>query len=243
MFRTLAVAVPVLLGGYYLFGSAGSYSRLVDRPPAEVAAALDDLDIGEQPGSPGSDPSRSGGVKAIVSHARTADGVTWTVMSGDKVAITMTATLTPVDGGKRTRVTARVARGNAPDDFVPPAFRSTGIAKGLFGMALEAELDELTAPPAGDPRVCEALFERFQAANLASPDLQQRDGLKDAIGDTAAIGVRLAAFQAEARRLGCDRKPAGEGFAPVTSAMGPAPAEGEAVSYKPGAPMVRATPR
>jgi len=38
---------PAVLGG-------GAYSREVDRTPAQVMAALGDLDIREQPGEPGS---------------------------------------------------------------------------------------------------------------------------------------------------------------------------------------------
>jgi hypothetical protein len=224
---------------------------VVDRPPAEVAAALDDLDIADQPGSPGTDPTRSGGVQPIFAHARTADGVTWTVMSGKDVAITMTAHLAPVDDGKRTKVTVSVARGNAPDDFVSPAFRSTGTATGLFAMAVDAELDELTAPPPADPATCAALFERFQEGALASEDLQQRDSLKDAIGDVAAAGTRIAAYDAEARRIGCPTGASRE-FREPENRMKPAeprlmsPDEHErfgATSPKPGEPMLDPTPR
>lgn len=250
MFRTIAVAAPVLLGGWYLFGGSSGYSRVVDRPPEEVAAALEDLDIREQPGSPGTDASRSGGVMPLFSHARTADGMTWTVMSGKDVAVTMTAHLTPVDGGKRTKVTATVARGNSPDDFTSPAFRSTGITMGLFGMALESELDELTAPPR-DEAGCAALQERFESGAYASPDMQEQTGLKDAIGDVAATSAKLAALQAEAHRLGCVQPGArSDAFKPVSNRMGTGapemrpsqPGSRDGVSFKPGAPMVDPNP-
>lgn len=250
MIRTLSGAAALALGGYYMVGGMGGYSRVVDRPPEQVAAALEDLDIRDQPGSPGTDPSRSGGVLPVFVHARTAEGVTWTVMSGQNVAVTMIAHLTPVDGGKRTKVTVSVARGNAPDDFVSPAFRSKGITTGLFTMAVESELDELTAPPPGDPAKCAALFERFQDSNLASEDLQRQDGLRDAIGDVAVAGTRIAAYQAEARRMGCAT--GGDGaFRTVESRMRPAPEQPEMprveqdrpdVSFRPGAPMVNPTP-
>jgi hypothetical protein len=240
--RTLAGAAALILGGYYMFGGAGSYSRVVDRPIAEVMASLEDLDIREQPGSPGTDPSRSGGVLPVFTHARTPDGMAWTVMSGKDVAVTMTAHLVAIDGGKRTKVTASVARGNASDDFVSPAFRSTGLTSALFAMALDAELDELTAPPPGNPAKCAALFERFQEGNLALPDLHERSGLKDAIGDVATATTRIAAFQQEARRMGC-APPSGGEFREVSNRMGaadPAPAPG--VTIAPGAPMIDPNP-
>lgn len=253
MLRTIAIAAPVLLGGWYMMGGSG-YSRVVDRTPEQVAAALDDLDIREQPGSPGTDPSRSGGVMPLFRHARTPDGIVWTVMSGNQVAVTMTAHLTPIDGGKRTRVTASVARGDAPDDFTSPAFRSTGITMGLFGMALESELDELTAPPR-DEAGCAALKARFESGAYASRDMREHSGLKDAIGDVAATTATLAAVQAESHRLGCEQP--GGAFRPVSEQMKPAepamrmpalempPSEPEArdgVSFKPGAPMVNPNP-
>ncbi|WP_343519063.1 hypothetical protein [Sphingomonas sp.] len=246
MLRMLALGVPVLAIGYMAM-PGGGYSRVVDRPPGEVAAALADLDIREQPGSPGTDASRSGGILPVFSHQRSADAVTFIVASGDKTAVRMIAHLEPVDGGKRTRVTASVERGDAPDDFVSPAFRSRGITMGLFTMAIESELDELTAPvrKAG-AETCEKLIERFQASALASEDLQRRDGIKDAMGDTASAVMRIAALQQEARRLGCDTG-ASHAFKPVSNRMGeagPAPrielesSEGEGVTYKPGEPML-----
>lgn len=251
MIRALCGAAALAMGGYYMAGGMWSYSRIVDRPPTEVAAALEDLDIRDQPGSPGTDPARSGGVLPVFAHSRTADGVAWTVMSGKDVAVTMTAHLTPVDGGKRTKVTVSVVRGNAPDDFVSPAFRSKGVTTGLFTMAVDSELDELTAPPPADPATCAALYERFEEANLASADLQHQDGLKDAIGDVATAGTRIAAYQAEARRIGCPAGLHGEirevqsRMKPTeSSAMSPAERERAAgVSFKPGAPMVDPTPQ
>ena len=74
MFRTLAGAATILFGGYYMVGGFGGYSRVVDRPPAEVAAALDDLDIADQPGSPGSQvastrPSQAAKAAKIIHRA------------------------------------------------------------------------------------------------------------------------------------------------------------------------------
>src|SRR5687768_3048564 len=117
--KALGFLVPLFAGAYVVTGSFGvDYSRRVDRPVAEVMAALDDLDISRQPGSPGTDPARSGGVKPLFRLERGPNSMTWTVMSGDQVATRMTATFEPIDGGKATRVSVDVARGDAPDDFV-----------------------------------------------------------------------------------------------------------------------------
>ena len=204
MYKLLALVAPVLAGTYY-FASGTEYDRIVDRRPEAVAAALADLDITDQPGSPGSSAEMSGGVMPIFKHRRTASGVEWTVMSGEKVAIVMTAHLTPIDGGKRTRVTASVDRGDAPDDFVSPAFRSESLAMALFGMAIEDELNDLVAVANANPADCVKLFDRFAASNAGSADLQDKTSLTDAIGDAGKVALKLHAFDAEARRMGCDR--------------------------------------
>ncbi len=163
-------------------------------------------------------------------------------MSGDKVATSMTVFLEPIDGGKRTLVTTDVERGDAPDDFVSPAFRSEGLTFSLFSMAVEAELNELTLP-SGDPAKCRELIRRFESGAFASADPQPRD-LSDAMGQTAGTAMKLHAFEAELRRNGCDTsRPAGE-FRPVTTEMkrdpfasGPSPRESD-VSFETGKPMM-----
>ena len=114
--------LAVVLSGCSWIGNG--YSHVVDRPQSEVVAALEDLDISAQPGNPGTDPSRSGGVKPDIRLEKASDHMTWWVMAGDKVATIMTVTFEQLDGGKRTRVTTSVKRGDAPDDIVSPAFRS-----------------------------------------------------------------------------------------------------------------------
>ena len=135
-----------------LAGCGNGYSHVVDKPQSEVVAALEDLDITAQPGNPGTDPSASGGVKPDIRLEKAADHMTWWVMSGDKVAMAMTANFEPLDGGERTRVTTSVARGDAPDDLVSPAFRSTGITSGLFSVAVDNELEKMTAPRPRAPK-------------------------------------------------------------------------------------------
>jgi hypothetical protein len=214
--------MPLLIGGFYVAGvfDAGSYARDIPRPPAEVMDALADLDISAQPGSPGTEASRSGGVQPVFLVEREEDRMIWTVMSGDKVAIRMTAVVKGSKAG--SRVTAFVERGNAPDELVSPAFRSTGITMGLFGSALDDELGELTAAAAADPAVCEALLERFEMENMALGAGVDTDDLGRAIGTTAKIAVQLRAQQEELQRVGCatKRSHGGDKFETVTDSMG-----------------------
>ncbi|THD35922.1 MAG: hypothetical protein E7773_08205 [Sphingomonas sp.] len=205
-----------------LTGCGNGYSHIVDKPQADVVAALEDLDITQQPGNPGTDPSASGGVKPEIRLEKAADHMTWWVMSGDKVAITMTANFEPLDGGARTRVTTSVVRGDAPDERVSPAFQSTGIASGLFSVAVDEELDKMTAPPAASAKTCNALMERFRDENLANPDLQGRpDGFAQGISQGVKAMARLRQMQAEARARGCSIYGSGK-FTEVKEEMRPA---------------------
>ena len=139
-----------------------------------MVAALEDLDITAQPGNPGTDPNASGGVKPEIRLEKAADHMTWWVMSGNQVAVTMTTSFEPLDGGKQTRVTTSVARGDAPDERVSPAFRSPGATSAFFAMAVDGELNKLTAPRAASAETCNALMERFRDENLANTELQRR---------------------------------------------------------------------
>lgn len=210
MFLKSFAMVPLMIGGFYVAGvfGGGGYARDVARPPAEVMAALADLDITAQPGSPGTDPSRSGGVQPEFLLERGSDRMIWTVMSGDKVAIRMTAVVKGSKDG--SRVTAFVERGDAPDELVSPAFRSTGITMGLFGSALDDELGDLTAAAAADPAVCEALLAKFEMENMALGLGADPNNLGQAIGTTAKIALKLRAQHDELRRAGCEtERPAG----------------------------------
>jgi hypothetical protein len=227
--KAFLLLVPIAAGGWYVAGgSGGGLSREVDRPPAAVAAAIADLDIRRQPGSPGTDPAASGGVAPVFRHEQTAEGVVFTVYSGDKVATRMIAHLEPLDGGRRTRVWAEVERGDAPDDLVSPALRSTGTTLGLFNAALGDELDDLTSPPRRSAAECQELERRLLEANAPT----DRNPLR--------------AVAAELRSRGCDtRAHADEPFQPMVSRMGNAPPPStmgapptEGVSFAPGRPMV-----
>jgi hypothetical protein len=233
--KALLLLVPIAAGGWYMAGGSGrGMSRDVDRPPAAVAAAISDLDIRQQPGTPGTDPAASGGVAAVFRHERTADGVVFTVYSRDKVATRMTAHLEPLDGGRRTRVWAEVERGDAPDELVSPAFRSTGITLGLFNAALGDELDDLVSPPRRSVAECQQMEQELLLANAPADQNPLR-----AIAAVHAVGEEL-------RARGCDtRAHANEPFQPVSNRMGNAPPHGamgppptEGTSFEPGRPMV-----
>src|ERR1700760_2036272 len=59
-----------------LAGCGNGYSHIVDKPQADVVAALEDLDITKQPGNPGTDPSASGGVAPEIRLEKAADHMT-----------------------------------------------------------------------------------------------------------------------------------------------------------------------
>src|SRR3954471_17010417 len=230
--------------------SFGGFSREVARPPSEVLDALAGLDITAQPGSPGTDPSRSGGIQPVFLLERGPDRMIWIVMSGDQVAVRMTAIVEPTEGGRHSRVTAEVERGDAPDDLVSPAFRSTGITKALFGMALEGELNKLTAPAFVDQARCDSLMADFETGNMAAGFAERPENLQQAVGNTAKIAIRLHALEAELRRNGCPTEQSRD-FSQVSDemskgsggrqgSMADIPVEG--VSFKPGQPMVDPTP-
>jgi hypothetical protein len=239
MFVKALVGGGALVGlGLYLNGSfSSSYSRDVGATPAEVRSALQDLDIREAPGEPATDPSRSGGIAPMFQLTEEGNDMVWTVMSGDKVAVKMIAHLTPIDGGQHTRVTADVQRGDAPDDLVAPAFRSTGVTKGLFGMVLDQELDELTIPQKMSREECRELMERLLEANAPPPDQQT------GFAGVARTGLVLSGVESKLRAAGCPTNPGK--FDPVHDEMGsgsPPPMTADEhhdeVNFDPGKPMV-----
>jgi hypothetical protein len=246
--KAFALLAPVVAGGLWVSGlfAGGAYSRVVDRPPAEVLAALEDLDVRKQPGQPGTDPSASGGVAQVFVSEHVPDGIAFVVMSGDKVATRMTAHLEPLEGGKRTRVTATVERGDAPDDFVAPAFRSKGVTLTLFSAALEGELNDLVAPPRLSQEQCQELEQRLLLANAPTNDPKN---FVQAVGGTARTVIALGAVEAELRRRGCATTSPGAGgeFKMPENRMGQAGSGGATmpvdpgVHFEPGKPMVDPT--
>lgn len=219
MLRESGVAVVIVALGAWATGMlGGGYSRTVDRPPAEVAAAIADLDIRQAPGSPGTDMLASGGELPTFSVETAPDHVSYVVMAHGQVAMTMTAWLKPVDGGTRTKVTASVARGPAPDDYVSPAFRSNGITMGLFAAQLEGEIDKLVFPPGKWTAECDAIVARFEASN-GGPfgDDRGSGSLTQAIGGTARMAMKLGQYDKELKAAHCPQPDSG--FRPVSAQL------------------------
>ncbi len=241
MFGKAFVGLGAVAGiGLYLNGAFGSsYQRDVGASPAEIRAALQDLDIREAPGEPATDPSRSGGVAPVFELSETGNDMIWTVRSGDKVAVRMIAHLTPLDAA-RTRVTAEVERGDAPDDLIAPLFRSPGMTRSLFGMVLDQELDELTIPQKLSRDECRELAERLLMANAAP--LDQQTGF----GGVARTALKLAAVEGKLKEAGCSTNPGK--FEDISDEMSkgggdssPSMADEErrdGVNFKPGQPMI-----
>ncbi len=193
-----------LLGGAGAWAAGlfdASYSRVVDRPPEEVATAIADLDIRNAPGAPGTNAEASGGVLPTFQVEREADHVTYVVMANGEVATRMTAWLKPVDGGRRTKVTASIERGDAPDDHVSPALRSEGITMGLFSLMLEEEIDKLVFPPKQWTAKCDEIVARFEASNSGMRSDPQ--SLKQAFGNTAKQAIKLGQFDKDLKAAGC----------------------------------------
>ena len=188
------------VGGMWATGMFDpNYSRVVDRPPAQVAAAIADLDIRDAEGAPGTDPSRSGGVAPTFSVEEDADRVSYIVLANGQVATKMTAWLKPIDNGTRTKVTATVERGDAPDDYVAPAFRSTGVTMGLFSMMLEEEIDKLVFPPKAWTAACDEIMARFENGPIG----EEPQSMTQAMGQGAKTAMVLGQLDKDLKAAGC----------------------------------------
>jgi hypothetical protein len=195
--RAFGGAAAVAAVGLYLHSAFGpSYSRNVSATPAEVRSALEDLDIRNAPGAPASDPSRSGGVAPTFQLTEQGDDMIWTIMSGDKVAVRLIAHLAATDGGQHTKVTAEVERGDAPDDYVAPAFRSTSLTRSLFGMVLDQELDQMHVTQSADSATCQKILADFEAS---APSADQQAGF----GGVARTALKLNALEGQLKAAGC----------------------------------------
>ncbi len=236
----LVAAAILYVSGAFTSG----YSRDVERPVADVMSTLEGLDVRNEPGSPGTDPSRSGGVTPDFKLEREPGKMTWLVMAGDKVATRMIATLEPIKDGAATRIHASVERGDAPEDIVSPAFRSEKITLGLFAAALETRINRLTL---GWSAKCDALMTEFM--NGGSPGSDDRTTLGAAIGSTSRDIMRIGAFDTKLRAAGCDpaQRTQGTSFAPVSDIVRDAPVmqdgppASDAPRFEPGKPMLDPT--
>ena len=148
----------------------------------------------------------------------------------------------PTDGGRHTKVTAEVERGDAPDDYVAPAFRSTSLTRSLFGMVLDQELDEMNVTQARDSETCQKIMEDFEASGPQWGEDQR------GFGGVAKTALRLNALESKLKAAGCPTGFQGK-FEPVSSQMGEdtspppmaAPDRRDAVNFEPGKPMINPT--
>jgi hypothetical protein len=238
--RSLVGGGAIVGLGLYLHSAFGpSYTRNVGKPPAEVREALRDLDIRNAPGEPASDPSRSGGIEPVFQLSETGNDMVWTITSGNQVAVKLIAHLEPTDGGQHTKVTAEVERGDAPDDHVAPAFRSTSLTRSLFGLVLDQELDQMNVTQARDSESCQKIMDDFQASGPQWGEDQR------GFGGVAKTALRLNALEGKLKAAGCPTGFQGK-FEPVSNEMGeggsPPPTAAEdhrdGVSFEPGKPMI-----
>ena len=229
MLRELCGVSVIGVLGWMMVGGVSGYSRVVDKSPTDVAAAIADLDIRHAPGSPGTDAMASGGELPTFSVESAPDHVTYIVMAHGQVATRMTAWLEPIDGGKRTRVTASVDRGSAPDDYVSPAFRSTGITMGLFTAMLEDQLDSLVFKIGPWGPHCDAVMARFENGEMQPPPQTITQG----IAQTARLTMSLGQLDKELKAAGCPPNANGDaprdrdGFTPVRSQLSDSPSPSE----------------
>ena len=179
LLRSMGLFAPVVAGGVWVSGAfdGAAYSKDFQRPPEEVEAALSDLDISglSGPGSPFTSfpPIRM---------SRSENAIHWTIMSGNEVAMTMTARLAPLNGGAATRVTGTVERGYLSNPAsVAPAVYQPGAMETIFAMALEAELATMStsqnaasaAQAEHNRRMAQGMMTAAQIA--ANPDVMRRD--------------------------------------------------------------------
>src|SRR4051812_24547155 len=218
------------------FGSTG-YDRVVNASPAEVRSALADLDITRAPGAPGSTATSSGDMP-LFQLTEQGDDMIWTVTSGNAVAVRMIAHLESVDGGTKTHVTAEVQRGNAPDDAVSPAFRSTSTTLGLFGLVLEDELNDLTRVAGLSVQECRELGQKLLEANSFA--INDRQG---SAAGAAKSAMTLNAIDQELRSKGCDTRVRSFDDPPAqvadsSDSSSSSEDSSQAVNFEPGKPMI-----
>ena len=141
--------VPIAAGGWYMAGGSAGECRATwtgrrrrSRRRSPIWTSASSRDAGDRSGRIG---RRACGVPPRADGR----GIVFIVYSRDKVATRMIAHLEPLDGGRRTRVWAEVERGDAPDELVSPAFRSTGITLGPVqrGARRRARRSRLSAAP------------------------------------------------------------------------------------------------
>lgn len=135
------VTVSVMLIGAMRIDD--EFSRDIAQPPEVVAAALQNVDVVNQPHA--QKALREVGEKRVpyILAQRDADGFSWFVMSGEKSVLRMKAELKPSADGASTHVSTEVEAGEVeggPD--VPPLFASRSEVEPLFAIAVERALGD-----------------------------------------------------------------------------------------------------
>jgi hypothetical protein len=134
---TLAVMV---IGGMRI---DDEFDRDIAQPPAVVTAALESVDVVNQPHAQKAlREAREKRVPEILVQ-RDSDGLSWFVMSGGKSVLRMKAELRPSADGASTHVSTEVEAGEVeagPD--VPPLFASRSEVEPLFAIAVERALGD-----------------------------------------------------------------------------------------------------
>lgn len=225
--KACGILTPVAAGGLWFSGALAGNAYSHDFPDAHidsVAVALSDLDVTGLP-QPSTEKSKNGpnfefGFMAVprIRSERTSEGYNWYVMSGDETAMQLTATLTPINGDKGTRVRGYVKKGSLSEPSkVAPMYYTPGAMETLFGMALEAELAGF-----GPGTPAEKAARRAKAEN----DRRRAQGAMAA----AQIAANPGAMQQDMQRM----------MTEVSAEMTKqAPDQGDAM-FVPGKPMVSA---
>ncbi len=226
MLKGLLVASPVVGTALYFTGTfdAGSaYPRTVDGSPAEIMRELADLDVREQPGAPGSTSEiRRRGDPALPPSA----GRGAARLDRDERHRGRHDDDRDVRAGRRRRahrIMASVVRGDAPEAYTSPAFRSEGLTQALFEAALDTELNELAA--AGWGPECDAIRDELMlSASVEGMDVAAAESVPERMVAVGKAAGRLAEVRRQLIARGCNPdapNPAAgaDGFVPVRSSM------------------------
>ena len=190
-FLGLMLAFGAWISGALNFG----YSRTVQRPQAEVMAALEDLDITAQPGAPGTDPSVGRREAAVPSRQGPE--------RDDLVRDERRSGCDPHDRQLRAaeqwrrdpRHHQRGARRRTRRPRLPRLPLARLITRGLFSMAVEGELNKPDRARAITKTAdeCQDIFVRDMAgAGMKMDEASRHGSLSQAIGAGAMTSMRMA---------------------------------------------------
>ena len=179
--------IPVVALGLFVAGffEATGFAREVDQPPELVLEAISDMEIG----------TRDRPVQLRPEHD--SNRISWTVNDNGRVAARMTATMEPLDGGRRTRIRAEIEGG--PE--LQPAFRTLSGALEQFAAAMDKELTEVG--PDGWGLICDAMIVRFLMEN-SDVRLSESDSNMETVFTAARVAGSAMQLQRQLTSAGCD---------------------------------------